>query len=50
MIWVYSGSIKGAAGATGPQGPKGADGQANVTFAAEKPSSLANGVICMVYE
>lgn len=45
--WVYSGSIKGAAG---PQGPKGADGQANVTFAAEKPSSLANGVICMVYE
>ncbi len=45
--WVYSGSIKGA---TGPQGPKGADGQANVTFAAEKPSSLANGVICMVYE
>lgn len=45
--WVYSGSIKGA---TGPQGPKGADGQANVTFATAKPSSLANGVICMVYE
>lgn len=41
---------KGDTGATGPQGPKGADGQANVTFATAKPSSLANGVICMVYE
>ncbi len=45
--WVYSGSIKGA---TGPQGPKGEDGQANVIFAAEKPPTLADGVVCMVYE
>jgi hypothetical protein len=42
--WVYKGNIKGDTGA------KGADGQANVIFATTAPTSLADGVICMVYE